>query len=265
MKVRYLIWPAILTAGIILLAGCQMAGRMGPASGQATEGESSMPAMGPGSGMMARHHAAIPDEYAGLTNPVPPDEESVRRGAEIYAAQCATCHGETGLGDGPAGSNLEPQPAPIAHTSRMLGDDYLFWRISDGGASPPFNSAMPAWKSTLDEAARWDVINYLRSLSGALSAPAAFDPQAEAEKRATMLARAMDEGLITEQEAALFDAVHAQMDELLSAAGPGQVGMMASNQTDIVATLIEQGAISEAEAEAFNEIHDRLLAAGLMQ
>lgn len=28
----------------------------------------------------------------------------------------------------------------------------------------PFNSAMPAWKETLDEGERWDVINYIRSL-----------------------------------------------------------------------------------------------------
>jgi hypothetical protein len=34
----------------------------------------------------------------------------------------------------------------------MMGDDHLFWRISEGGV--PFNTAMPAWKDTLDEQAR---------------------------------------------------------------------------------------------------------------
>jgi mono/diheme cytochrome c family protein len=55
-----------------------------------------------GSSMMARHHAAIPDEYAGLTNPILADEASIERGANIYTAQCASCHGDGGMGDGPA-------------------------------------------------------------------------------------------------------------------------------------------------------------------
>ena len=32
--------------------------------------------MGPGGGMMARHHVSVPEPYAGLTNPVPPDQAS---------------------------------------------------------------------------------------------------------------------------------------------------------------------------------------------
>lgn len=48
----------------------------------------------------------------------------------------------------------------------MLSDDYLFYRISEGGNVAPFNSAMPAWKEILTETERWDVINYTRSLGG---------------------------------------------------------------------------------------------------
>ena len=74
------------------------------------------------------------------------------------------CHGETGLGDGVAAAGLNPAPPSIAMTSQMLGDDYMFWRISEGGAMEPFNSAMPTWKAVLSEDQRWDVINYVRSL-----------------------------------------------------------------------------------------------------
>jgi hypothetical protein len=39
-----------------------------------------------------------------------------------------------------------------AHRPHQPGvDDYLFWRISEGGAMEPFNSAIPAWKETPDE------------------------------------------------------------------------------------------------------------------
>ena len=121
-----------------------------------------MPGMGPE--MMARHQAVIPPAYAGLTNPVPPNQGSLARGAEIYNTNCVACHGDSGMGDGPAAAGLNPAPAPIAHTSLMLGDSYLFWRISEGGAMKPFNSTMPSWKATLDEQARWDVINYIRAM-----------------------------------------------------------------------------------------------------
>jgi len=117
-------------------------------------------------GMMQRHMAPIPAEYASLTNPVPADSESLAGGKANYETYCAACHGESGRGDGPAAADLDPPPAPIAHTARMLSDVYLFYRVSEGGNFAPFNSAMPAWKGTLDETERWDVINYVRSLAG---------------------------------------------------------------------------------------------------
>ena len=170
---RKVMWFA---AAALLLAGC--GGR----------GKEVGPGMGIGSGgMMARHHAEIPPEYAGLTNPVPAGEPSLERGAQLYATNCASCHGDGGMGDGPAGSALEPAPAPVAHTSQMMGDDYLFWRISEGGAT--FGTSMPPWK-VLDEQARWDLVNYMRALGEGTVQPAsnmggvAFDPTVQAEQQA---------------------------------------------------------------------------------
>jgi mono/diheme cytochrome c family protein len=221
--------------------------------------------MGPGSSMMSRHHATIPDEYANQSNPLTQDEDTLASGAEIYTTQCASCHGEEGMGDGPAAGGLDPQPAPLIHTGRMLGDDYLFWRVSEGGAMAPFNSAMPAWNSALEEEERWQVISYIRQISGGQPAAATFDPQAEAEQRAQMLDKALAQDVITEEEAKLFDTVHSQMDALLAESGSMPGGMMGPEQDNLMVMLINQGAISEDEARAFNDIHDRLLAAGLMQ
>ena len=227
--------------------------------------------MGPGSGMMARHMATVPDEYAGLANPVPADEASLARGAETYANLCATCHGDGGMGDGPAGASLDPAPAPIAHTSQMLGDDYLFWRISEGGAMEPFNSAMIAWKGSLDEEARWDVINYVRALGSGQAAPgqrmggAMFDPAAEAAKQAEIVAAGVDQGVITQEEADLFTAVHAELDTLMAGQRGQMRGGMAQMQAEMLAELAADGRITQEQADQFNDIHDRLLAAGLMQ
>jgi mono/diheme cytochrome c family protein len=152
VKIR-IIWFLFLAAMIWLLVGCD-----------STEGNSPMDGMD--SGMMERHMASIPPEYAELTNPIAADAASVARGQALYEANCATCHGDDGEGDGLAASDLDPAPAPIAHTAQMLSDAYLFYRISEGGSIAPFNSAMPAFEGTLDENKRWEVINYVRSLDG---------------------------------------------------------------------------------------------------
>lgn len=42
-----------------------------------------------------------------ISNPTP---ELISKGKEIYAANCASCHGAEGRGDGIAGANLNPKP-----------------------------------------------------------------------------------------------------------------------------------------------------------
>ena len=142
---------------LLLLAACA-ANTSGQSSGM----------MGTGTrmdaGMMQRHMATLPAEYVNRTNPIAADTESQARGKTNYEANCLVCHGNIGQGDGPAAANLDPPPAPIAHTAQMLSDAYLFYRISEGGDFAPFNSAMPMWKDKLSESERWDVINYIRSL-----------------------------------------------------------------------------------------------------
>jgi mono/diheme cytochrome c family protein len=118
------------------------------------------------------HIVPLPAEYATYINTAPADSTSISRGAGLYSANCAQCHGATGLGDGTAGAALNPRPAAIAYTSQMLSDTYLFYRISEGGVSAPFSSAMPASKATLSETDRWDLVNAIRSLSNTAGAQA---------------------------------------------------------------------------------------------
>lgn len=106
--------------------------------------------------------AEVPAPYAGMTNPVAGDEAAATAGADVYATNCASCHGDTGLGDGAAGSALDPKPAALAGTTRA--DDYLFWRISEGGAMAPFNSSMPAFKGVLSEEQIWQTITFIKTL-----------------------------------------------------------------------------------------------------
>jgi mono/diheme cytochrome c family protein len=231
---------------------------------------------GMGNGMMARHMAPIPEEYAGLSSPIEADEDSLARGGELFTTYCASCHGDGGMGDGPAAATLDPAPVAIAHTSQMLGDDYLYWRISEGGQGAPFNSAMPAWGAALSEEARWDLINYIRALGsgtapdmggpgmGGMMGGQAYDPTAEATRQAEILSQAVEQGVLTQDEADLFAEIHAELDTNMTR-GMQMQGNMGQMQEALLAQLVDLGSITQTQADQFNDIHTRLLEAGLMQ
>ncbi|MFN2137521.1 MAG: c-type cytochrome [Candidatus Promineifilaceae bacterium] len=230
--------------------------------------------VGTGMGMMGNnsmgtaHHAAIPETYAALSNPVTADDASLERGAEVYSSSCAVCHGDGGMGDGPGAANLDPAVSPIAHTSQMLSDAYLFWRISEGGQGDPLTSAMPSWKSILDEQTRWDVINYVQALGQGSVMPrhamggVVFDPAIEQQNRLEMLAAALDAGLIAQDEADNFDEVHAVLDSLMEETG---LRMQSNNLPALLAILVERDEIAQEQADTFAAVHNILLEAGMMR
>jgi len=78
--------------------------------------------------------ASTPDEPSGETAAVEADTEAGKADYQIY---CASCHGESGAGDGPVAQALNPKPARHNDGAYMnaLKDDYLFKVIKFGGAS----------------------------------------------------------------------------------------------------------------------------------
>ncbi|MDT8307598.1 MAG: cytochrome c [Anaerolineae bacterium] len=279
---RHSVAGALAIVLILAVTGCALnnenepgAEGVGPAGEAVSEAEPGgmMPGMGMGrdSGMMERYRVTVPSEYASLTNPVEATEDSLERGGELYTTYCATCHGDGGMGDGPTAANLDPAPVAIAHTAQMMGDNYLFWRISEGGAIEPFNSAMPAWKGVLDEQQRWDVINYVRALGAGTVMPrsmmggAMFDPAAEQEQLATMLETAVVQEIVTQAEADTFMEVHAAIDGLMASGVSRAAGSMDAMQQAMLNQLVNSETITAGQAATFNDVHDRLIEAGLMQ
>ena len=84
-----------------------------------------------------------------------------------YALFCASCHGETGCGDGALSATLEPKPASHCDGNIMnvLTDAHLFRVIEDGGPSVGKSPQMAAWGGTLDEGQIWDVVAFVRTLA----------------------------------------------------------------------------------------------------
>ena len=134
----------------------------------------------------------VTDAYQrSLPNPIPADAASLARGQQVYQTSgCASCHGDTGRGDGLAGRVLRPRPADFRiHMAAGHTDQELFNWISNGVDG----TAMPAFGNQFSEQQRWDVINYIRGFANSagpglappipstpLPAPAASGPQAGA-------------------------------------------------------------------------------------
>ncbi len=105
----------------------------------------------------------IPDAYRGKTNPLQTNVPNVIKGADLYNARCASCHGLMGFGYGAAAGALRPRPADLAWSlsDPRVKDDFLFWTIAEGGAQ--FGSNMPASKGSLTELQAWEMITYMRA------------------------------------------------------------------------------------------------------
>jgi mono/diheme cytochrome c family protein len=119
-------------------------------------------------GSMQRHRVAmmggVPEPYTNASDPLPRTAATVERGAAIYAANCAMCHGATGLGDGPAAQNMDPQPANLAWLSNMpmsRWDPFMYWTVAEGGAR--FGTGMPAFKGSLAKDDIWAAIAYIQA------------------------------------------------------------------------------------------------------
>jgi high-affinity iron transporter len=85
---------------------------------------------------------------------------SAQRGARVFRAHCAACHGPAGAGDGPAAAGMEPPPANLAaavrHAEASLRRDF---EVTSFGVP---NTAMAGWSEELTLQERWDVATYVQ-------------------------------------------------------------------------------------------------------
>lgn len=108
---------------------------------------------------------AYPDTYRRTT--VPYHAISIANGAQVFSIHCVSCHGVSGVGNGPVAKSLPVPPADLTepHTALHTAGD-LYWWLTHG--KPP--GVMPGFEAETTEEERWDLINFLRTLSNGYQA-----------------------------------------------------------------------------------------------
>jgi mono/diheme cytochrome c family protein len=110
----------------------------------------------------------VPDEIAGLANPVTLDPGRVAYFAKQFKAKCARCHGESGDGGGTDSEDQEVPPADLTDATTMStrSDGQLFYQILMGGGD---RCAMPAFGPGSDhgcsEEKVWEMVGFVRRLA----------------------------------------------------------------------------------------------------
>jgi len=91
-----------------------------------------------------------------------------KAGANIFKSlRCGSCHGETGMGQGPAAKALKVKAADWTDKTAMseLSDEYLKNIIMKGGTAVAKSKRMPAYSKKLKPAALEDLVAYIRSFA----------------------------------------------------------------------------------------------------
>lgn len=92
-----------------------------------------------------------------------PSEEMISKGKELYDANCQSCHGATGLGDGPAGIALNPKPRNFHNAEGWTNGNSIegmYKTLQEGIISK--GMAAYEYLSPLD---RFSIIHYIRTFS----------------------------------------------------------------------------------------------------
>jgi copper transport protein len=118
--------------------------------------------LGAGSRALVDAANAPPASAARQANPVPATDVSISRGRALYLANCSSCHGAEGAGDGPIAAGMLPSPPALAEPIGEMSDGAIAYRIAVGSAG----TRMPAFAPTLTENDRWDLVNFLRHRFG---------------------------------------------------------------------------------------------------
>jgi high-affinity iron transporter len=170
--------------------------------------------------------------------PVAPqgDGSALARGSAVFRTACASCHGESGRGDGPAARGIVPPPANLTDRAVMGAKSRvdLYRQLLLGVAG----TAMPAFERTLADSDRWAVAAYVQTLQYGGSPEAAVFAAVRRQLDSAVTSRSADvafdaymtfEGVESEVQArqpALATRIENEFRELRERAGGGDASAL---------------------------------------
>ena len=179
---------------------------------------------------------AAPDRVAALAHkasslllasyPIPVAPRSapdLAQGQRLYMTQCATCHGATGAGDGPAAKQLEPKPIAFTDKERARARSLLaLYQVTSLGVD---GTSMPSFKA-LPEQDRWALAFYVGTLS--------FEPAAK-ERGAALLQKDAQVRAALQDLTAVTTATENSLTQRLGAAKATDALAFARSQPQAIA------------------------------
>jgi high-affinity iron transporter len=181
---------------------------------------------------------------------------SLAHGRALYLRNCASCHGPTGAGDGPAGVALNPKPRPLSDS--LIGGAISPFRAFNAIRLGIPKTGMVPWPS-FDDQDVWDLAFYVASMH-----IDAIDPGVPVAPGDLALA---SEHSDSELVALLPGDAAAKHDKLVSlrlhssGGGPGGTGASANaNTLGIARRYLAQAQANYARGDASAAKHDALLA-----
>lgn len=104
--------------------------------------------------------AVVPDSAKRMPNPREANAESIDIGHRLFSSQCTMCHGTSGDGKGVLAGRLGMAVPdfgdPAVQTARTDGE--WFYILTHG------HGRMPGDGERLPDSARWDLVNFTRTL-----------------------------------------------------------------------------------------------------
>jgi mono/diheme cytochrome c family protein len=153
MSARYLFGVLVLCLAVGVFRAQEKKPEEKAASGAAASGQAAAEPV---------HPAKITDEDKARKNPTRFSTVSVERGKKIFMTQCTMCHGETGDGKGEVVAEMKINPPDFTkpETLKDRTDGELFAILGVG------SEVMPSQGTRMTDSHKWNIVNFLRTLSG---------------------------------------------------------------------------------------------------
>ena len=106
------------------------------------------------------HWDNIPEKYVKMKNPTYADTENLAIGKALYAKHCKSCHGRTGIGDGPKADEFDVDIGDFSTPEfHAQPDGVIFFKSYIGRRDMPnYEKKIP------DPIDMWFIVNYLKTM-----------------------------------------------------------------------------------------------------